>query len=362
MTPKEMHIAVEQGLQKQGSFIFDDYLSEEIDGVLNKQVKRFIDDKFRKDRTSEGFSIEQGDLDDLQFLIEKDKEYNAYIDSSRQVANILIPSDYLYLINDRTFINFDCSQKTDFASSIVPYNSEYTIAVEFPDSTASSEHYKNLRILIGNTIVFDITDYPEINGLIESNQKFLLINLILDTIRQQIRSKEIPIYEDITDVYWESFRGKYYKDTFIFVTTKELLNNFINWDNYTNEFFANYTLNLFKSNLTFTDEVENRLTKSQVLHSILKNNVYTRTVENSPVSNLSKDKLFVYYTKRFIPVKIVIDYIRIPRDISLILNQSCELKENTHERICDLAVEYIKNTIEQPSYESKVKDNLLRGE
>jgi hypothetical protein len=44
MTAKELHIGVEQGLQKQSSYVFDDYFPEEIDLVLDNETKRFIDD------------------------------------------------------------------------------------------------------------------------------------------------------------------------------------------------------------------------------------------------------------------------------------------------------------------------------
>ena len=63
MTPKEMHICLEQGLQKQASFVYEDYLKEEYDGVLTKVMVRFINDTFRPDEQGEGFAVDMNIVD-----------------------------------------------------------------------------------------------------------------------------------------------------------------------------------------------------------------------------------------------------------------------------------------------------------
>ena len=42
MTVQEMHYAVDQGLQKVASSVYDYFLSEEIDFWLNRSQERFI--------------------------------------------------------------------------------------------------------------------------------------------------------------------------------------------------------------------------------------------------------------------------------------------------------------------------------
>jgi hypothetical protein len=355
MTPKEMHIAVEQGLQKHTSYVFDDFLPEEIDLVLNKVQKRFIDDKFRRDNVSEGFEIEQGDLDDLQFLIEKDIELPAFVNLASKKAYSVFPSDYLYLVNDRTLINDDC--KVLDLTPLTPYTEEYVYTYPFDNSTASENYYAGFNIIYGGTTIFDLANYTISAGLTSNEERFVIKNLVLDVIRHSLPS-------DIIGIYWERYRNQYAPNSFIIVSKSNVSNNSITVDGVGTPVLVigSATPNLSVSTITPNKEVNNRLTKSENLYEVAKDNAFYRTIPRSPISNISKDLIYVHFNERFIVTSLIIDYIRIPQNINLHLDRSCELDENTHERIVDLAVEYIKNTIEQPSYDIKVRDNILRGE
>jgi len=355
MNAKEFHIGIEQGLQKHNSFVFDDYFPEEIDFVLDKVTKRFIDDKFRKDKGSEGHEIQQGDYDDVQFMIEKDIELPAFLDTINNAVYTILPSNYLNLISDRARINDNCKIINFTASE--SYEKEYTTILELADSAkGSAPFYDVVTITLNGNEIFTIENFTISSGLPSVNHKFLIKNIILDELRQNLPG-------NITGVYWENYRGKYTPDSFIFVSDIDFTGtNAIDIDGTIVNATTEQVTGLTVSVLDPTKQVPNRLNKSGSLHKVLNNNVYFKTHVRSPVSDLAKDKLFVYYNKRFIPTSIIIDYIRIPRKISLALNRTCELSESTHERIVDLAVEYIKNTIEQRSYESKLKDNLLRSE
>ena len=355
MNVQELHIGLEQGLQKHTSFVFDDYFSEEIDFVFDKITKRFIDDKFRKDNQSEGHEIQQGDYDDVQFLIEKDVELPAFLDTVDNKVYTVLPSNYMNLVNDRVRINDDCKVADLTASET--YEKEFTTILKLTDSTkVSAPFYDSVIITLNGVAVFTIADFNISAGLPSINHKFLIKNVILDELRQNLPT-------NVTGVYWENYRGTYTPDSFIFVSDITFAGiNSITIDSTTVNATTTQIAGLTVSTLTPTKQVPNRLNKSGSLHEVLQNNVYFKTHPRSPISDLAKDKLFVYYNKRFIPTSIIIDYIRIPRRISLALNRTCELSESTHERIVDLAVEYIKNTIEQPSYDTKLKDNLLRSE
>jgi hypothetical protein len=360
MTPQEMHVQIDQALQRVGSYVYDNFEPVEIDLVLSKMQLRFIDDKFRKDRGSEGFQVEQGDLDDIQFLIEYDKKLTAFIDTEHRKTESILPSDYLYLVNDRSRINADC--KIEDLESTVAYQDEHTVVLPFTDTTkVDAPYYEDLILDVGVTTIFDYSSFPNSVGIYDKIEKHILKQLVLDTVNQDIREN---ILSGITGIYWEHYRNRYEPNSFIIITDNtragESASLTVDSDIYTVPLVQ--TSDLVVSSLTYTDTVDNRFTKSQFLHSTLNNNVYHRTNKRNPVSNISKNVLSVYYDKRYIPTNILIDYIRKPREISLSLNQSCELNENTHPRIIDLAVEYFKNTIEQQGYEYKVKDNMLRSE
>jgi len=352
MTAKEMHIGVEQGLQRHNSYVFDDFLPEEIDLVLNKVTKRFIDDKFRKDNVSKGFQPNQGNLDDIQFLIEKDVKLPAFLDFTNDKAYCVLPSNYLYLINNRSKINDNC--KLVNFTEVEPFTENYLVYT-LKNSENEENPYDEFKIIFNGVTIFDIDKYLISQGLSVNEEKFVIKNLVIDEIRNNLPTGVIGIY-------WERYRNSYYPDSFIVVTHTNPVNNRIIIDEENIEVELVAVEGLERSVLPALKEVNNRLTKSENFSQVLYDNVFHRTIPRSPVSELSKNFLNVYFNKKFIVNSIVIDYVRNPQNISLYLNRSCELSESVHERIVDLAVEFIKNTIEQPSYDTKVKDNLLRGE
>ena len=358
MTPQEMHIQIDQALQRVGSYVYDNFEPVELDLILSKMQMRYIDDKFRKDTTSEGFQVEQGDLDDIQFLIERDKILPAFMDTTNKKTHGVLPSDYLYLINDRTRLNEDCTVANLEAST--PYTDEVLFTAEFPNQLINPPYYADVDLVVGALTLYDST-YGGFPGVPDAIEKYIIKDYILDTIRQNIRENKLS---GVTGIYWEHYKDTYAEESFILVTDSTRVGETfsVRVEGTTNSDVGVATSGLTVSSLTHSKEVDNRLTKSQFLHSTLNNNVYHKTHRRNPVSNLTKDRLYVYYDEKYIPTHIIIDYIRKPREISLSLNQSCELSNSTHPKIIDLSVEYLKNTIEQQSYNTKVQDNRLRSE
>jgi hypothetical protein len=360
MTPQEMHIQIDQALQRIGSYVYDNFEEKEIDLILSKVQLRALDDKFRRDNMSEGFEYEQGDLDDVQVLIERDKNLPAFLDLENNKVHCVLPSDYYYLINDRTKINDDCDV-TNLEMNKT-YVDEQMIVLPFKDTTkVSAPYYETLTIDIVVTRVFDYTEYSGFTGIPDVIEKYILKQAIIDKVNQDIRENKIS---NVVGIYWERFRDIYRKESFIIIVNSNRLGEtgVINIDGNTYNDTTTQTDGLIVSTLTHLRKADNRLTKSQFLHSTLNNNIYHKTNRRNPVSNLTKDRLYVYYDEKYIPTGIIIDYIRKPQEISLSLNQSCELSESLHPKIIDLAVEYMKNTIEQQSYNIKVQDNQLRSE
>jgi len=103
MTVQEMHYAIDQGLQKVGSYVYDTFLEEEIDFFLNKMQERFIKDRVFKtsDPKRLGFSLNQKRLDDIRVILEVDFVDTNTGDTSVEYQRYDLPVDYLYLINLR---------------------------------------------------------------------------------------------------------------------------------------------------------------------------------------------------------------------------------------------------------------------
>ena len=117
MNVTEMHIAVQQGVDKINSLQADSLLSEEIDIELNKNMFRFINTKYgRNNIYRKGFEESQKRIDDLRTLV---REYEAPVSFKEQLkTNIFVdtfklPTDYMYLVNQmsRLYIN-NCKAMT----------------------------------------------------------------------------------------------------------------------------------------------------------------------------------------------------------------------------------------------------------
>ena len=115
MNVQEMHLAIQQGVDKINSLQADMLLSEEIDIELNKSMSRFLNTKYGKgNKYGQGFEEGQKRIDDIRSLV---KDYSAPVIYKEQYNNnfwidqFRLPSDYLYLVNQRSelFIN-DCNK------------------------------------------------------------------------------------------------------------------------------------------------------------------------------------------------------------------------------------------------------------
>ena len=130
-----MHIAVQQGLQRMGSYDFGDILAEEIDLQLNRMQERFVKQKFDVSIADPlGFQQTQKRLDDLRTLIASaeyttvvpsdnlgnDPDYSDLIIDEGQKWYVKFPdgadntSEYLFLVNARIKAKVDatCNDST----------------------------------------------------------------------------------------------------------------------------------------------------------------------------------------------------------------------------------------------------------
>jgi hypothetical protein len=105
-------------------------------------------------------------------------------------------------------------------------------------------------------------------------------------------------------------------------------------------------------------EIENRLTEGDELYELNKN-VFYKTRKREPVSSLDRGYLRVYQDKSYIVTSLSIDYVRRPRQISLDLDQSCELAANAPRIIVDGCVTYLKRILENPAYKTMEEDSII---
>jgi len=97
-----MHYAIDQGLQKVGSFVYDNFLEEELDHVLNLIQDRFIK---RSVFSKGGFSLTQRHLDDIRNVLVVNHQENFDSDASVDAQLTTLPEDYLFMVNIRAEVS-----------------------------------------------------------------------------------------------------------------------------------------------------------------------------------------------------------------------------------------------------------------
>jgi hypothetical protein len=174
MTVQEMHYAVDQGLQKVGSFVYDTFLPEEIDFFLNKMQERFIKDRVFK--TSEpkrlGFSLNQKRLDDVRSIIEIDFVDVNVGDSTVEFQRYDLPVDYQYLINLRV--------------RLTPSHCDSTVIKKVPARVVEQDKvYEMLRNPFAKSLpTTPVATITSEDFTVFQNEKFILKGVELDYIRK----------------------------------------------------------------------------------------------------------------------------------------------------------------------------------
>ena len=174
MTVQEMHYAIDQGLQKVGSYVYDTFLEEEIDFFLNKMQERFIKDRVFKtsDPKRLGFSLNQKRLDDIRVILEIDFIDTNTGDANAEYQRYDLPVDYLYLINLR--------------ARLTPSHCDSTVLNKVPARVVEQDKlYEMLRNPFAKSL--PTTPVAAINSeeiTIYQTKKFILKGVDLDYIRK----------------------------------------------------------------------------------------------------------------------------------------------------------------------------------
>lgn len=357
---KEMHIEVNQSLQKIAANITRKFYSDEVDWILNKVQERFIRSRVhRKSDGSGGFEIDELGADDIQTLVVSQLRLPAYKDltitedsadeeTSENAYTSPLPGNYWFLLSDSSNVGKLCNG----ATRVLNTTSRTILWIPFKYSTKGSAPYYVTAILSTSSDLFSIASRSTaFGGTWTGVPRKEQIWDILDAMRSQL-------FESGTDLWFEYFFTTYKpRQIAIEAPSGSITIDSIASDGVPQVY--NLTLATLGGSTPVYQWQTNRLTATNKVENLL-GTAYYDTSGDSPISELKARTLKVYANKSFIVQSTRISYIRKPRRMSLILNSDCELPETAHQSVCDLAVEYIKAMIADPNWEVKLKDNMTR--
>lgn len=176
MTPRDIHIGIEQGLQAIGSNIYSNFLKKEIDLQFNTTCDKFIDwivkPKSRNQPDSIIFEQFQFNLDDLRLL----KIVDQLVATSDDIATL--PDNYRNLISDSSLVRRSCFKgiKTGEVEPNIYYLNEGSLSLSYNNQTINpNEVFEGIRGI--TTFIAGAKDYkvtPLIqrpNRLVESEYR-----------------------------------------------------------------------------------------------------------------------------------------------------------------------------------------------
>lgn len=373
-TALEMHIEVQQGLQKVDSYQQDMFKSEEIDLHLNKQQERVVNELVGKE-----FQDVQLRLDYISSLIVKNHTISVLVPETTDVfyepnmAYAVMPPNYVYIINDRCQVVQSVEFCNDLTTLITNGNvSEYTAVVPFPVPVITVAPFYTGFIIEKTENSVDTSIYTLPTGfndyIVAVDAKFMIINNTLDELNRTLNPD--------TRVYWETYRGTYEANSYIFVradsdwtaVTITIFNNDLTplVDATTTSGFTETVYKDISLTSAATDQVityaDNGMTEGDKLYDLPKN-IYYQSSPKEPTSAMADDFLYVYNKENFIITKVIIDYVRKPRQISLLLDQSCELSSSAvRADIVDRTIQYLKLLIENQVHREFLQDNLIKNQ
>lgn len=341
MTTLEMHIGVNLLVQKINSNIISSLKSEEIDFFLNQEVYRFINDRTSPDEKGLGFQDSSKRLEDLKGLISV-KKLPVYINDTNSVL-AYIPSNCLKLIKDRSLTKDLCGAAYAPVTTVV--NIHYA---KYQFVTTGANFYTNFQFRLAGVLVFDTANYPNLNSFVSYEQKFELVDFMMEKIRD-------AGYE----VKYENYIGINGIDSLIITRTSASFTMGVKYGAAAEVVTASLlTDDLNKiTEITGTTEVENILNKNSNYIEYL-NSSFGTTLVSSPLSVRREDSLFVYHKQKFIISSVNVEFIRIPRKISLPLSQNCDLDASVHQEIVDNTARRIAGVTTAENYQQLLRENL----
>ena len=381
-----MHIAVNLGVQKLGSFQVDNLLPEEIDLELNLAQRRFVKQKYSPDSNNKGVGFEQNQrrLDDLRNLIEDytdyDSSYMGEVYTSDSQGEIFIdryklPIDYMHLLSVRGTVRESCRQAIQV--SVKNVQSAY---LRIPFKT----------VLEGRKLI-DIRLGTVGGGLvsIKSNPNGLTLNdLYTDNYGENVTpslspndtysdltaasisadspiadANEIFLKRDTNDIkfYQVNKAGGEFNGAYAVLSYQDASGDILN-------------VNILQGAITLTGQVRNpqsidpskgiterktlcKYVQHDDLYKVL-GDPFNSTKSSAPLYTIQENFVDLYTNVKFVPVELIIKYLRFPHDMNLNRGIGSELPQHTHDEIVEMAVKSILEALEQPRYQTQTGEVL----
>jgi len=365
MNVTQMHLAIEQGVDKINSLQADLLLPEEIDLELNKAQSKFINLKYGiNNKYQLGFEGNQKRIDDLRILVSEYEDITTYKEqlfSNIHVDSFRLPTDYMYLVNQLARVYTD---KCEPMSWSVSYPQDYYY---FRVSMAGFVTNESTAI-IEELVIFDDVALPT-PGTFYS----LWTNTNTHTYPTGVPAAQGEILSSGNAgaiMNWEAIGHLSYPDEIIIIIDPALYPTLVasmSTATIVGKDASGAHISsspLRKTNVAFSEKRVPTSSASLKLESHASKFVqqddifpmlkdpFNTTKYTAPLYTVRQDVLDIYTSDIFIIDSVKLTYLRNPLEISLSLGISCELPDHSHREIVDMTISSILESIADPRYKS----------
>lgn len=332
MNISEMHLQVDLGLNNLNSSLYGNTLPQEKDWALNNAQLRFIKQRYnpQSNRFGKGLEMSQKRYDDLRNVHVKYYIDNTYTTEENNMFRFNFPSDYMFLTSQRSRSKYNncLSAITPIITSSINYY--WIIPLITTDDTYVNFDIKTVSPI--SSIFSSVSTFSNYS-FNDSYLFFLKINSIISN----------PSYE----FYWETYKTVYSKNSIIIVWNNGTVptsndNLKIGTTTYT---YTQITTQSYSASTDNTELVPNRICQIDDIY-VIKNDPFNSTIYYNPLTVSAQNYIDVYTNSTFLVDAMVISYIKYPAVLSYDLQQSCELSNETHQEIVNLAVNILIENLE----------------
>lgn len=377
MTVLEMHIALRQGVDRVNSLRNDQLRTEEIDLELNRAQLRFINQRYgRANMYQKGFEESQKRIDDLRVLV---KEFTGpavfkeeIIDGQIWADTFDLPSDYMYLLNQRSIVRYkDCDP---ISFSLVPLQNVFWFSFSPTQFLGDNGQFIfSLRMTgpNGQSVVawepsqdllnsgFTGTMFPQgLSAVISDmlNNPGQGFNFYMNSYQSISLPGQIIVVVDTQTHPW--FNQDLSNGAITPLVRLDQTNNVISQLSPKVTDMSMYSTRIPTGDTSRT-QVLNRWSQLDDIYRLLED-PFNSTHYKEPLTVIRGNSIDVYTNAIFLIEGIKITYLRKPLTISLPLAFDSELPEHAHEEIVSMAVSAILEGQTDPRYRTQMAELSMR--
>lgn len=326
MTITEMHLNIDLELNKLNSNLYDIILPQEKDYFLNRAQERFIKQRYspKSNNKKEGFEMSQKRIDDLKALLvpnyyDKCYKLNATDFDYNDKLRFYMPEDYMFLTSNRSKITYNPCGTIAEEQTV----ESFTLAkITLPNI----DNYSTIGFKLGASLGTATTLIaPGDLSNFGNQEQTLAIQYIIQLLNSN---------STFTSANWKAYSR--FKDVISNIIVKAgtgTLFMTIDTHNYTAVSTATYDY-VYLTASGSSKVVPNRFAQQDDIYIMQQDPFNSTSYTDGPLVILNSNNIDVFYEpNNFIVNEIAISYLRKPKLMSLSINQSCELDEETHAEI-----------------------------